>query len=193
MKHIKKVLGALATSAILSTSALATESAELKILPIFTDENWCGQTEVSVVVGSMDFKKDELSTGANYGLELSFDCPVFTLPGKHTLRQQLSLSRYDKDNFTVTVIEMNPYYFFDISENLSLGVGPGIAGVHGNPDNGESKWAFAFQAGAGLKYYMDEFLVGVDVRWQWTDEKDFGAGDENLDNTRVLLKAGYRF
>ena len=194
MKHIKKILGALVTAAVLSTSAIAAER-ELKVLPIFTDDNWCGQTEVSVVMGSSNFDKDGLSTGVNYGVELSFACPVFTLPGDHILRQQLSISRYDKDNFEVTVIEMNPYYFFRLSDNLLLGVGPGIAAVHGDPDNGDDKWAFAFQAGTGLKYYLtDNVLVGADLRWQWTAEKDFGTGTkEDLDNMRVLIKVGYRF
>lgn len=192
MKHIKKVLGSVVAAILLSTSALAADS-EFKILPVFTDGNWCGQTEVAVVVGSSNFDKDELSTGANYGVELSFACPVFTLPGDHILRQQLSLSRYDKNNFEVTVIEMNPYYFFKLSQNLQFGVGPGIAGVHGNPDNGQDKWAFAVNAGAGLKYYMKNFLVGLDLRWQWTAEKDYGAGKEDLDNMRVLVKAGYSF
>ncbi|MCW8894688.1 MAG: porin family protein [Sulfurimonas sp.] len=192
MKEVRKVLGALIATTVLSTSVLAADK-EFKVLPVFTDGNWCGQTEVAVVVGSSNFDKNELSTGVNYGVEVSFDCPIFTLPGDHLLRQQVSLSRYDKNNFTVTVIEMNPYYFFDITKDLVLGVGPGIAAVHGDADNAESKWAFAYQAGAGLKYYMDDFLVGLDVRWQWTDEKDFGAGKEDLDNMRVLLKAGYRF
>ena len=88
---------------------------------------------------------------------------------------------------------MNPYYFFKLSPDLLLGVGPGIAGVHGDPEGGKDNWAFAFQAGAGLKYYMDNFLVGIDARWQWTDEKDYGSGKEDLDNMRILLKAGYRF
>lgn len=193
MKYIKKALTALVTLSVLSTASFA-EDREFKVLPVFTDANWCGQTEVAVVVGSSNFDKDELSTGANYGLEISFDCPVFTLPGDHILRQQLSVSRYDKNDFEVTVIEMNPYYFFRLSNKLQLGVGPGIAAVHGDPDNGNDNWAFAFQAGAGLKYYLENnFLVGMDLRWQWTDEKDYGAGEEDLDNMRVLFKVGYRF
>jgi len=194
MKHIKKVLGTIATTAILATSAYGTES-EFKFLPIFTNDNWQPQFEVAAVVGSTNFDQNNLSTGANYGVELSFDCPVFTLPGDHVLRQQLTLSRYSKDNFDVTIIEMNPYYFFRLSDKLQLGVGPGIAGVQGDPDNGDDKWAFAFQAGAGLKYYVtDNFLVGADLRWQWTAEKDYGTGiKEDLDNMRFLVKAGYKF
>lgn len=191
MKHIQKGLGALLASAVLSTSAFAAER-EFQVLPIFLDNSWKPQFEVAAVVGSTNFDNN-LKTGANYGVELSFDCPVFTLPGDHTLRQQLSVSRYDKNNFDVTVIEMNPYYFFKLSPDLLLGVGPGIAGVYGDPEGGKDNWAFAFQAGAGLKYYMDNFLVGIDARWQWTDEKDYGSGKEDLDNMRILLKAGYRF
>ncbi|MDO9267370.1 MAG: outer membrane beta-barrel protein [Sulfurimonas sp.] len=191
MKHIQKGLGALLASAVLSTSAFAAER-EFQVLPIFLDNSWKPQFEVAAVVGSTNFDNN-LKTGANYGVELSFDCPVFTLPGDHTLRQQLSVSRYDKNNFEVTVIEMNPYYFFKLSPDLLLGVGPGIAGVYGDPEGGKDNWAFAFQAGAGLKYYMDNFLVGIDARWQWTDEKDYGSGKEDLDNMRILLKAGYKF
>lgn len=192
MKHIKKGLGALLAGAVLSTSAIAADK-EFKILPVFTDGNWCGQTEIAAVVGSTNFDNN-LKTGVNYGVELSFDCPVFTLPGNHILRQQLSVSRYDKDGFEMTVIEMNPYYFFRLSNKLQLGVGPGIAGVYGDPEGGKDNWAFAYQAGAGLKYYMDDFLVGVDARWQWTAEKDYGSGtEEDLDNMRILFKAGYKF
>ena len=198
MKHINKVLGALITSAILATSSfsadIATESSELKILPIFTDDNWCGKVEVAAVLGSINFDNSSLSTGANYGVELSFDCPVFTLPGKHAIRQQLTLSHYDKSNFAVTIIEMNPRYFFKLNNRLHLGVGPGIAGVHGDPDNGNSEWAFAVNAGADLKYYVEnDIVLGLDLRWQWTGEKDFGAGKQDLDNMRVLAKVGYRF
>lgn len=192
MKSIQKGLGALLASAVLSTSAFATQSSEFKVLPVFLDDNWKPQFEVAAVVGSTNFDNN-LKTGANYGAELSFDCPVFTLPGDHILRQQLSVSRYDKDNFEVTVVEMNPYYFFKLSKDLLLGVGPGISGVHGDADGGRDDWAFAFQAGAGLKYYIDNFLVGVDARWQWTAEKDYGSGKEDLDNMRILFKAGYRF
>ena len=88
MKYIKKALTALVTLSVLSTASFA-EDREFKVLPVFTDANWCGQTEVAVVVGSSNFDKDELSTGANYGLEISFDCPVFTLPGDH-IKKNLS-------------------------------------------------------------------------------------------------------
>lgn len=198
MKNIKKIAGAIIASMVLTTSSfsaeIATESSELKILPIFTDDNWCGKVEVAAVLGVIDFDKDSLSTGANYGVELSFDCPVFTLPGKHAIRQQLTLSHYDKSNFAVTIIEMNPRYFFQLNNRLHLGVGPGIAGVHGDPDNGDSRWALAFNVGADLKYYTEnDIVLGLDVRWQWTAEKDFGSGKEDLDNMRVLAKVGYRF
>ena len=40
----------------------------------------------------------------------------------------------------------------------------------------------------------NNFLVGLDVRWQWTAEDDLGNGiQEDLDNMRILVKAGYRF
>ncbi len=166
------------------------------MFPIFTDDNFKANMEVAAVVGYMDFDRSAMDDRSVYGIELSFDCPVFTLPGNNPLRQQLSVNHSDKGGFEVTSIEMNPYYFIDMADDLVLGFGPGIGAVHGEPDGGKDQWLFSVQAGAGLKYYMDDFLVGADIRYQWTAEKNFsnvGGNKEDLENMRLLLKAGYRF
>lgn len=61
--------------------------------------------------------------------------------------------------------------------------------MHADEDAGESQWLFAVQAGAGLKYNIDDFLIGADIRHQWTAKKEVGE----LDNMHLLLKAGYCF
>ena len=190
MKKSFKMLGAFLSCTLLSTGLFA-KSDELVLLPMFTDSSWESNIEVAGVFGSMDFDKND---GTVYGVELSFDCPVFTLPGDNLLRQQLSVSKYDEKGFEVTVIEMNPYYFIDLSEKLKLGFGPGISAVHGDAEGVNDQWLFGVQAGAGLKYYINDFIIGADLRFQWTAEKDFGTGSkEDLDNTRLLMKAGYSF
>jgi opacity protein-like surface antigen len=195
MKTMPKQLIALLSTAVIVTASYA-QSDEFKMFPIFTDDDFKANIEVAAVVGYMDFDRSAIDDRNVYGVELSFDCPVFTLPGNNPLRQQLSVNRSDKGGFKVTSIEMNPYYFIDLADDLVLGVGPGIGAVHGEPDNGQDQWLFAVQAGAGLKYYMNNFLVGADLRYQWTAEKNFsnvGGQKEDLNSMRLLLKAGYRF
>jgi opacity protein-like surface antigen len=188
MTRFSKCLSVFLGTALLSAASLSAAD-EFKAFPIFTDKNWKANIEVAAVAAHVNFDRSEVKDGMAYGLDLSFDCPVFTLPGDHLLRQQLTLSRYEKNGLKVTTIEMNPYYFVDLSKDLVLGFGPGIGGVHADVEGGESQWLFAVQAGAGLKYYIDDFLIGLDLRYQWTAEKELGE----LDNTRLLLKAGYRF
>ncbi len=188
------------TSAIVACSLLSTslfaESDKFCVFPCFTDDSWRPNFEVAAVVGHMDFDRSSIDDGNVYGIELSFDCPVFTLPGDNLIRQQLNVNKYHKNGLKVTTIEMNPYYFIDLSDKLVLGFGPGIGAVHGDPDGGKDQWLFAVQAGAGLKYYINDFLIGADLRYQWTAEKNFnntGGQKEDLDNMRCLVKAGYRF
>jgi opacity protein-like surface antigen len=195
MKTISKKLAAILSTAVISTVSYAQSDA-FKMFPVFTDDDFKANIEVAAVAGYIDFDNSAVDDRTVYGIELSFDCPVFTLPGNNPLRQQLSVNHSDQGGFEVTSIEMNPYYFIDVADNLVLGFGPGIGAVHGEPDNGQDQWLFAFQAGAGLKYYMDDFLVGADLRYQWTAEKNFsnvGTQKEDLENMRLLLKAGYRF
>jgi opacity protein-like surface antigen len=159
------------------------------------DPNFKPNIEVALIGGYAGFSNNDLDSGSMYGLEVSLDCPIFTLPGDNLLRQQVSINRYSKNSADVTTIEMNPYYFINLSKDLVFGFGPGIgAGLVDAP--GKETWLFTYQAGAGLKYYINkDVLVGVDVRWQGSVEKDYtGSGkDDNLNNTRTLAKLGYRF
>lgn len=191
MKKISKIKNVLLSLAMLSTASFGAD--EFKFIPIFTDDDYKFNFEVAAVVGSMAFKESNLKTSTTYGVDVSFDCPVFTLPGDNLLRQQLTLSSYDKGNVEITTIEMNPYYFIDLADDLTLGFGPGLGAMNVDTDGAKDKWLFTYQAGAGLKYYIDKVIVGVDCRYQWTDTKDFGSGQEDFDNMRILLKIGYAF
>jgi opacity protein-like surface antigen len=199
MKSATRVIGSFVTAALLSTGAVASEFAqksdEFVFLPIFTDDNWKANVEIAAVVGYADYSSDSAAGDDTvYGLEVSFDCPVFTLPGEHILRQQLMVEKGDEDGFKTTRIEMNPYYSIPLSEKLLFGIGPGIGGIKGETAGG-SDWAFSYHVGAGVKYYLtDDVLVGLDVRQQWTAEKEFGTGvKQDLDSLRTFVKVGYRF
>ncbi len=193
MTKILKLASALTLAGAVAASSLNAAD-EFKFLPIFLDDTYKAHAEVALVGGYIDIDSKGADDGADYGIELSFDCPVFTLPGDNLLRQQLTVTRHDESDFSMTTIEMNPYYFIGLTDDLILGFGPGIGGMFAEVDNGKDNWLFTYQVGGGLKYYMGNLLVGADVRWQWTTEKDFGSGEkEALDNMRVLAKIGYRF
>ena len=193
MKNTYKSLLTFLSLVAVSTVSFAG-SDEFKMFPIFTDDTWKSKMEVAAVVGHMDIDRSGVKSRSVYGLELSFECPVFTIPGDNTIRQQLELSQSDKNGLRITTIEMNPYYHVALSDDLVFGFGPGIGGMHADPDGNKDQWLFSVQVGAGMKYYIDDFIIGADLRRQWTAEKDLGSGSkEDLDNTRLLLKAGYRF
>lgn len=193
MRLLKKGFLAIVGSALIASSLYSAD--EFKALPIFTDDSYCVNMEVSLLGGSVNFDNSAVKDGSVFGIEASLDCPVFTLPGNNLLRQQFSLNRYSKSGIDITTIEVNPYYFIDLSNKLVLGFGPGIGGALVDADGANKTWMFTYQAGAGLKYYMDEFLIGLDVRWQGSVQKDYlGTGNkENIDNTKVIAKVGYRF
>lgn len=192
MNKCFKFLGAILASALLSTNSFA-QSDKFCVLPCFTDDNWKPNFEVAAVTGYVKFSQDGIKSGNASGLEFSFDCPVFTLPGDNLVRQQFNLTQYDKNGLRITTIEMNPYYFINLSEKLVLGFGPGIGAVHADQDGAQDQWMFAAQVGAGVKYYINDFIIGADLRHQWTASKDFGNGKQDLDSMRFLFKAGYRF
>lgn len=193
MKNINKAAIAFISLLFISNTVMAA-SDEIKFFPIFTDENWKAKVEVAAVAGHMDFQRKSVDNGTVSGIELSFECPVFTIPGEDTIRQQLELTQYDKNGLRITTIEMNPYYHINLSDTLVWGFGPGIGAMNADSDGNKDQWLLSVQAGTGLKYYIGNIILGADVRYQWTAEKDLGSGSkEDLDNTRFSLKVGYRF
>jgi opacity protein-like surface antigen len=194
MKVIQKSLLALASTVFLAGSVFGAD--EFKAFPIFTDENFDPNIEVALVAGHMSPSNKDLKSAMMYGLEVSLDCPVFTLPGENLLRQQFSVNRYSKNSVDITTIEVNPYYFINLSENFVVGFGPGIGGAHVDVDGGARTWMFTYQVGAGVKYYFNEdVFAGVDLRQQWSVEKDYlqSGTKEDVENFRAMAKVGYRF
>lgn len=127
MKKVSTLKNILLSLVVASSASFAGD--EFKFLPIFLNDDYKYNFEISAVVGVADFDKSGVDNGTMYGLEVSFDCPVFTLPGDNLLRQQLNLNHFDENGLKVTTIEMNPYYFIDIADDLVVGFGPGIGGI----------------------------------------------------------------
>lgn len=187
MKLLTCTKAALLALVLVGTSASAKE---FKALPIL-DKNFCPNIQVGLSAGYMNLKNVNAS-GATAGIEISLDCPVFTLPWDN-LRQQIMLNRFDSDGLEMTNLEFNPYYLITLNNGMEWGFGPGFGVIFS--DAAKSDTVFTLQAGTGLKYNISkEIYTGADIRWQWTQKAELSATQkEDLDNYRAQVKIGYRF
>lgn len=185
MKLLQKSVAGLLMGAMVAGFVNAAD--EFVMLPVLNDPTFKPNIEVALVGGAISFSEGDSDTGSIFGVEASVDCPIFTLPGNNPLRQQFSVNSYSDTGVDILTLEVNPYYFVDLTEDMVLGFGPGFGGAKVDVDGTDSEWAFTYQVGTGVKYYMDKFLVGADIRYQGT------TSDLEIDNTRAMLKVGYRF
>lgn len=178
---------AVAASLLISSTAGA---GEFKALPIL-DADFCPNIQVGLSAGYMNLKNVSAS-GATAGIEISLDCPVFTLPWDN-LRQQIMLNHFNSDGLQMTNLEFNPYYLVTLNNGVEWGFGPGFGVIFSEMDKSDT--VFTLQAGTGLKYNISkEIYTGADVRYQWTQKADLtNTYKEDLDNYRAQVKIGYRF
>ena len=178
---------ALAASLLIGSAASAKE---FKMLPIL-DGDFCPNMQVGLSTGYMNLKNVD-AEGSTVGIEISFDCPVFTLPWDN-LRQQIMLNHFDSDGLEMTNLEFNPYYLITLDNGVEWGFGPGFGVIFSNARDSDT--VFTLQAGTGLKYNLNkDYYVGADMRWQWTQEAALSPGmSEDLDNYRAQVKIGLRF
>ncbi|MFY9142844.1 hypothetical protein [Sulfuricurvum sp.] len=187
MKFSMVTKAALMASLILGSAANAKE---FKVLPIL-DNSFCPDIQVGLSAGYMNLKNVN-AEGATAGIEISLDCPVFTLPWDN-LRQQIMLNHFNSDGLEMTNLEFNPYYLVTLNNGVEWGFGPGFGVIFA--DAQKSDTVFTLQAGTGLKYNISkEIYTGADLRWQWTQKAELSNGyKEDLDNYRAQIKIGYRF
>lgn len=169
----------------------AVHAREFKALPIL-DSGFCPNIQVALSTGYMNLSNVD-ADGATVGIEISLDCPVFTLPWDN-LRQQIMLNHFDSDGLEMTNLEFNPYYIVTLNNGLEWGFGPGFGVVFSDTAH-KSDTVFTLQAGTGLKYNISkELYAGADMRWQWTQDAELTAGrNADLDNYRAQVKIGYKF
>jgi len=161
-----------------------------QVLPA-TQSDYEAQASIAVLGGLQDPDVANVDAAGVAGLEVSLSCPTLK-PPQGEIRQQISITRFDNDGLEMTSVEINPHYLMPLGENLDLGVGPGLGYVSaekGSEDDG----VFALQAGASLHYRSGPLFLGAEARYQFTQEADFGSDDEDLNNYRLLGKAGVNF
>ena len=146
---------------------------------------------LAFIGGTQDPDFDDAGSDGIYGVELSFNCPLLQ-PPTNRIRQQVSLTGYDEDGLEMTSLELNPHYVVPIARGLEFGFGPGVALIDAEA-GGDDETLWGVQAGASLHYRAGDLFAGAEYRYQITTEEDFGnagRGDEDVDNSRFLLKAG---
>jgi len=179
---------ALSTLAVALLFTVAQPSGAADWFPVFGD-NYEARPTLSVIAGTQDF--EDADSDAIVGLELSLVCPTLAL--EHgTIRQQISLTRYDDNGFEATSFELNPHYLVVQNGNLDIGIGPGIGYVDAETRS-RSDGVFALQGGVSVHYRIDALFLGAETRYQWTEDVDFGRRHDNLDNWRAALKLGFNF
>ena len=168
----------------------AANAKEFKMLPIL-DKGFCPNIQVGLTAGYMNLKHVH-AEGSTVGIEISLDCPVFTLPWDN-LRQQIMLNHFNNNGLEMTNLEFNPYYLITLDNNVEWGFGPGFGVIFS--DAGKNDTVFTLQAGTGLKYNISrELYTGADIRYQWTQKAELSSTyKEDLDNYRAQVKIGYRF
>ena len=192
-KYYKKQLSVIIATLLLSSVAVA-ETDELVLLPAFLDDTWEANAALSATAGYMDIGNSVAGGGVTYGLQLAFNCPVFTIPGKNVILQQIDLNFYDNNDLKMTTLEINPHYFWQLSDGLRIGAGPGLGYLWTDVKNGKDSNLWAGQAGVALEYRKDSLYASFGTRYQWTESATLGTKrNEDMDNLLTTVKIGYNF
>ena len=179
---------------LLLSSSLVSAADEWVYFPVFTDDTWKPEAALSATAGYMDIDSSVASGGETYGLQLAFNCPVFTIPGDDAVLQQINVNFYDNNDLELTTLEINPHYYWNLSENTRLGAGPGLGYIWTDSKHGKDSDLWAGQAGFALEYRKDSLYASFGTRYQWTESKTIGyKKDTDLNNLLTTIKVGYNF
>lgn len=160
-------------------------SAQAEDWTFFSQENKNSTPDygLALIAGSADLDEHD-SSGDLYGLELSFVCP-FVQASEHSIRQQVSLSKFHKDNIDMYTLEANPHYLYQLESNTYFGIGPslGLSKVNGSDDDVVATLGI----GASIRKDMTKKLfLAAEFRKVY-------ATDSDMSNVRVIGKIGYYF
>ena len=152
------------------------------------DEGFKMEPSLALIGGVVKGDNAYAHTEIFYGLEYGFNCLA-----SDKVRQQLEITNYKDKNLKMTQINLNPHYMINVNSNMQIGFGPtfGLARV----DNSQDKdTIFTYGAGGSLTQNLNETLfVGAEAKYEWTQNATLIGVNDNFNNVKVLLKAGYRF
>ena len=187
---MKKTVTSILVASTLAISSQAAVASGWKFFPVQTDD-YQFAPQLSVVAGTM--KPADGDSGSISGLELAINCPLVKAPNG-VIRQQISITSYDENGVEIQSFELNPHYQIDVAQDVAFGFGPGFGYLTAD-GAGLDDSAITLQAGATLSYTMGQVVIGAEARYQLAvnDMKTSTGADVDLDNTRFMLKLGYRF
>ncbi|MDX2469551.1 MAG: hypothetical protein QNL04_03125 [SAR324 cluster bacterium] len=179
---LKKTIIALSASFLIALSPVYAETeVEGNVAFPVIESSYSPNFAPSLVGGSIT--PTEGDSYSLVGVEISLDCPLFQ-PSGGNVRQQFSYAVFSKDDVSGTLIEINPHWMNNLSENVTIGFGPGLGLATVEATDGESTSYFEVGAGVSLSVKAGSILFGADWR-------QMSAGD--FDNSRGIVKAGYSF
>ena len=161
---------------ISQTSAGTDGSSGSRFFPV-QDPSFDAEPTLFVKTGIMNVSGSSAS-GTAVGAELAFNC-LFFEPAVGKIRPAFSLNRYSDDVFTLSTIELNPSYVYYITQNLSVGGGPGFGYMISSKGPATNTWTV--QAGVGIGYDLGIVSLGLEARYQWQENEDKGV--VNLNNS----------
>jgi hypothetical protein len=165
------------------TPAGTDESSGPRFFPVL-DPNFDAEPTLFVKSGIMNVSGSNAS-GTAVGAELAFDC-LFFEPAVGKIRPAFSFNRYSDDVFTLSTIELNPSYVYYVTQNFSVGGGPGIGYMISSKGPAANSWTV--QAGVGVGYDLGIISLGLEARYQWQESEHERA--VNLNNSRLNFKIG---
>lgn len=193
MKNNNKLLTLIFLTPLL-LSNLVSANDEWVFFPAFTEDTWNADLAVSATAGYMDIASDVGSGGPTLGLQLAFNCPVFTVPGDDVVLQQIDLNFYSNNDLKLTTLEINPRYFWNVSDGMRVGIGPGLGYMWTDIKEGKDPNLWSAQLGFDIEYRRDSLYASFGSRYQWTQRKTIGyEKNENIDNLLTTVKIGYNF
>lgn len=187
---MKKSIAVSIVAGALSISSQVALADGWELFPVVNDD-YQYAPQLSLIGGSMD--PGDGDSGSMTGLELSLNCPLLKAP-EGIIRQQISYASYDENGLEIDSFELNPHYQIDIAPDVTFAYGPGFGYVSAQ-GAGIDDSAFTLQAGASLNYTIGQVVIGAEARYQFmvSDIEANNGSEVDLDNTRMMLKLGYRF
>ncbi|WP_018948887.1 outer membrane beta-barrel protein [Thioalkalivibrio sp. ALMg11] len=179
--HYKKTMSMFALGALVLVPFAQASAVERGMEP-----------SVALLGGVVSPDVSDASSDTAYGVEIGANCQLFQ-PATGVLRHHFSVSRYSDDPLKMTSAEINSHWMFEPNERLSLGFGPGIGYVRAELDD-ETNGLWAAQVGGSLKYQLDpQWFLGLEARYQFTENDRFDGRRADADNMRVMGKVGMQF
>lgn len=160
-------------------------------LPV-TDADYRPEPVLSLIGGYFGPDAEGADSAQYLGVELMMNC-IMLQPPTNRIRTHVSYMTYDEKDLEVYTVELSPHYMIEVAPKFELGAGPGLGYVNVQ-GTAQDTGLFGLSVGASAAYYgFGKVFLGAEARYQITDDKDIGGGEEGLDNWRAGIKVGVAF